>query len=146
MGSMKALGLDLGDRWVGTALSDGMKMTCKPYETVDLEALDPFLEKILAAEPISVVVVGYPKTFSGGESAQTNKIVALKNSLEARFTEVHGRAIIWLLWDERLSSKRAIDVQHGSSSAEAKKRSHSIAAAFILQSYLDNLAFHAVES
>jgi putative Holliday junction resolvase len=143
---MKALGLDLGDRWVGTALSDGMKMTCKPYETVYLEALEPFLEKLLAVEPVSVVVVGYPKTFSGGESAQTNKIVLLKNSLESRFTEVRGRAILWLLWDERLSSKRALDVQHGSSSPEAKKRSHSIAAAFILQSYLDNLAFHAVES
>ncbi len=143
---MKALGIDLGDRWVGTALSDGLKMTCKPYQTVDLDDVETFLEKLLVTEPISVVVVGYPKTFSGGESAQTTKIVLLKNTLEARFAEVKGRTVTWLLWDERLSSKRALDAQHGSSSPEAKKKSHSIAAAFILQSYLDNLAFHAVES
>lgn len=143
---MKALALDLGDRWVGSALSDGMRISCKPYETVDLEALEPFLEKLLAAEPITTVVVGYPKTFSGGESAQTNKIVVLKNSLEERFSLIKGRSVTWLLWDERLSSKRAQEIQHGASSPEAKKKSHSIAAAFILQSYLDNLAFHAVVS
>ncbi len=143
---MKALALDLGDRWVGTALSDGMRISCKPYQTVDLDELESFLEKFLAAEPITTVVVGYPKTFSGGESAQTNKIVLLKNSLEAQFAEIKGRSVTWILWDERLSSKRALEVQQGSSSPEAKKKSHSIAAAFILQSYLDNLAFHAVVS
>jgi putative Holliday junction resolvase len=143
---MKALGIDLGDRWVGTALSDGMRISCKPYQTIDLDKIEPFLEALLAAEPISTVVVGYPKTFSGGESEQTNKIVLMKEQLAVRFALVKGRDITWILWDERLSSKRAQGVLQGASGPEAKKKSHSVAAAFILQSYLDNLAFHGVQS
>lgn len=142
---MKILGLDLGDRWVGVALSDGMRLSCKPYETVELNDLETFLGKILATEPINLVIVGYPKTFTGGQSDQTNKIIAQKDALEQRFSMVGSRAIAWLLWDERLSSRRASELQQKSSTPEAKRKSHSIAAAFILQSYLDNLAFHALE-
>jgi putative Holliday junction resolvase len=142
---MKILGLDLGDRWVGMALSDGMRLSCKPFDTVELPGLEAFLEKTLVAEPITMVVVGYPKTFSGGQSEQTNKITAMKDTLERRFSLVGSRTVTWILWDERLSSKRASEVQQKSSSPEAKRKSHAIAAAFILQSYLDNLAFHALE-
>jgi putative Holliday junction resolvase len=143
---MKILGLDLGDRWVGVALSDGMRLSCKPYDTVELPCVEDFLARTLAAEPITLVVVGYPKTFTGGQSDQTNKIIAMKNSLESRFSTVGSRSIAWMLWDERLSSKRASEIQQKNSTPEVKKKSHAIAAAFILQSYLDNLAFHALES
>lgn len=143
---MKVLGLDLGDRWVGVAISDALKISCKPCETVQLEQLEPFLTQLFTKETITTVVVGYPKTFMGGESAQTNKIVELKNALQERFSSVGGRSLQWLLWDERLSSKRASELQQRASSPDAKRKSHAIAAAFILQSYLDNLAFHTVES
>ena len=134
---MKILALDLGDKWVGTALSDPLKISCKPYETVMLEDLYPFLEKILDTQPISAVVVGYPKTVSGGtESDQTRKTVTLKEELAAKFPDIN-----WILWDERLSSKRADQLKHAITKEE-KIKSHSVAAAFILQGYLDYLAFH----
>lgn len=48
----------------------------------------------------------------------------------------------WILWDERLSSKRAEKTQTKKiKTALDKQKSHSIAAAFILQSYIDYLAF-----
>ena len=133
---MKILALDLGDKWVGTAISDPLKISCKPHETVSLDDLYPFLEKLLAVQPIDTVVVGYPTTLSGGtESDQTRKVVALKDELAARFPDIK-----WLLWDERLSSKRADQLKRATNKEE-KVKSHSVAAAFILQGYLDYLAF-----
>jgi len=139
---MKILALDLGDKWVGTAISDPLGITCKPYQTVELKDLTPFLQKILTQEPITTVVIGYPKTMSGGHSEQTTKVLTLKESLEQQFATVNGATIAWILWDERLSSKRASDIQNKSFDAESKKKNHCLAAAFILQSYLDFLALN----
>lgn len=140
---MKILALDLGDRWVGTATSDPLGITCKPYQTIDLDKLESVLGGILAKENISTVVIGYPKTMSGGESAQTLKIVKQKEDLESKFPTANGQTITWVLWDERLSSKRASSLHSNKNNdAEARKKSHSLAAAFILQSYLDFLSFN----
>jgi RNase H-fold protein (predicted Holliday junction resolvase) len=65
----------------------------------------------------------------------------MKNELEAAFKEIGGATITWMLWDERLSSKRASELNRSARTPEEKKKSHSVAAAFILQSYLDHLAF-----
>jgi putative Holliday junction resolvase len=137
---MKILALDLGDKWVGTALSDPLGITCKPYQTVGLAQLTSFLTHVLATENITTVIIGYPKTMSGGQSDQTLKIVKFKEELEQQLPSINGRAISWILWDERLSSKRASSLQSNKSDVESKKKSHSLAAAFILQSYLDYLA------
>lgn len=139
---MKILALDLGDKWVGSATSDPLGITCKPYQTVDITQLSVFLSQVLGKESISTVVIGYPKTMSGGESDQTIKIVKTKEDLERQFPSVNGTTITWVLWDERLSSKRASTLQNNKSDPESKKKSHSLAAAFILQSYLDFLAFN----
>jgi putative holliday junction resolvase len=139
---MRILALDLGDKWVGSAISDPLGITCKPLKTVELNALKSFLQQVLHEYNISVVVVGYPKTFSGTESDQTKKIVKLKEELEQEFVTVNFTDIKWVLWDERLSSKRALEIQGGKYDSESKRQNHSLAAAFILQSYLDHLAFN----
>jgi len=139
---MKILALDLGDKLVGSAISDPLGITCKPLKTVELDYLKPFLKDTLSTQPISIVVVGYPKTFSGTESDQTKKIVKLKEELELEFSNVNFTDIKWILWDERLSSKRALEIQSGKYDPESKRQNHSLAAAFILQNYLDHLAFN----
>ena len=106
---MKILALDLGDVWVGSAISDGLGISCRPYQTVQIGELETFLTKTLTQEPIGAVVVGYPKTVGAGtESDQTKKIVLLKEELEQKFGQVS-----WVLWDERLSSKRADEARRG---------------------------------
>lgn len=139
---MKILALDLGDKWVGTALSDPLGITCKPYQTIDFTQLAAFLTQTFAKENITTVVIGYPKTMSGGQSDQTLKIIKLKEELERQFSSINGTAITWVLWDERLSSKRASTLQNNKSDPAAKVKSHSLAAAFILQCYLDYLALN----
>lgn len=127
---MKFLALDLGDQWVGSALSDALLFFAKPYKTVPASDLIPFLTETLSHEKISTIIVGYPKTMGGTESQQTKKIIAQKEELETKFP-----AITWVLWDERLSSKRASQLKQ-TKSKEDKIKSHSVAAAFILDSYL----------
>lgn len=129
----KLLALDLGDAWVGTALSDETQVLARPYKTVTPKTLESFLQELLQEEKIETVVIGYPKTMRGLHSAQTEKIIAQKEQLAQQYPE-----IVWVLWDERLSSQRAKSV--GSiKTKEDKQKSHSIAAAFILDSYLQFL-------
>lgn len=129
---MKILSLDLGDQWIGTALSDALGILARPYQTVTATLLVQFLEKIFKEEKISTVVVGYPKTMQGNESQQTKTIVATKELLEKQFPEK-----IWVLWDERLTSKQAGLLNNKGD----KQRVHSLAAALILESYLMHVAY-----
>jgi len=127
---MKILALDIGDKWTGSAISDALGMFARPYKTVETKDLKVFLAEVIAAERIKAVVVGHPKTMRGTQSEQTKKIQEIKKQLEQKFAMVE-----WKLWDERLSSKRAAHTKKAKTK-EDKRLSHSIAAAFILDSYL----------
>lgn len=139
MGNMKILGLDVGKAWVGVAISDPMGIVCRPYKTVRFEELIPFLQKAIEEEFVGTVVVGHPITVKGKVSAQTEEIEEVFEKLRAQFSSVNDRDLKWILWDERFSSKRASSILKKHDRGD--KKEHSIAAAFILQSYLDNQAF-----
>jgi len=99
---------------------------------------------VITKERVSTIVIGHPKTCSGGQSEQTIKVEQLKTELEEKLIKEQGLPITIVLWDERLSSKRAgqqLASNKKISHAEAKQKNHSLAAAFILQSYLDCKAF-----
>lgn len=136
----KIMALDLGDQWVGVALSDVLGIFAKPYTTVPTAELEPFIQKITKEERIKDVVIGYPRTMRGGESNQTRKVVASKEKLALLFPEVS-----FILWDERLSSKWAEAIS-SSKTKEEKLRSHARAAAFILDNYLSYLQNQKVEN
>ncbi len=129
----KIMALDLGDQWVGIALTDVSRVFARPYKTVSVQELNSFLAKTIVDEQVDLIVVGYPKTMKGGESEQTRKIVAYKEKLEEAFPNVE-----FLLWDERLSSQRAQTLATRKT-REEKLRSHALAAAFILDSYVTYL-------
>ncbi|MFH1644587.1 MAG: Holliday junction resolvase RuvX [bacterium] len=139
---MKILSLDLGDKWVGSAISDELCLTCRPFQTVELKNTADFLKKTIQEQNIQKIIIGYPKTSKGTKSEQTLKIEKQKNELEEKFKKMEFDNLEWILWDERLSSKRAENINTKKiKTSEDKKKSHSIAAAFILQSYIDYLAF-----
>ncbi len=130
---MKILALDIGDRWIGSALSDPIGFFASPYQTVELPKLNTFLTDTIAKEEIQTIIIGYPKTLRGTESEQTKKVVAHAERLKAAFPEIN-----FVLWDERLSSQQAAKLKQAKTK-EDKLKSHSIAAAFILMTYLDFL-------
>lgn len=127
---MKTVALDVGDVWTGSAISDELGITARPYQTVKSPDLISFLHNLIETEPIGTIVVGYPKTMGGTESEQTKKVVTRKNELEGLFPQV-----TWVLWDERLSSKQASGLKK-TKTKDDKIASHSVAAAIILTSYL----------
>lgn len=134
---MKILALDIGDVWTGSAISDPMGIIAKPFKTVKSIQLIDFLKNTFQSEKIKDVVVGYPKTMKGTESEQTKKTTGLVEQLKNIFPEIQ-----FILWDERLSSKRADVLKRGAKSPAEKEASHSRAAAFILSSYLEYKHIH----
>lgn len=132
---MKIVGLDLGDQWVGIALSDALQVSARPHSTVRASELTDALRALLAAQKICRIIVGVPITLRGTASAQTVHIQQTITALQETFP-----AYEIVSWDERLSSQRA-QTQAPAKTKEEKVRSHAIAAAFILQTYLDYLDF-----
>ncbi len=136
-GSGRVLGLDVGEKTIGIALSDELGLTAQPHETLkrkgddqDLGAIQALLEKW----GISVVVVGLPKNMDGSIGRQARKVVTFTDKIEARLDVpvVH--------WDERLSTVAAERVLIEADLSRAKRKKHvdKVAAAVILQGYLDS--------
>jgi len=135
---MKALGLDLGDVWIGIALSDALKLSCKPYKTIKKQELYPLLTLLLETESIDTIIIGHPKTMKGEKSLQTKKIEQEAHHLEQWIHQKKEWATITvILWDERLSSKWAQETTRLTRKKRHKTDEHSIAACYILQGYLD---------
>lgn len=132
---MRIAALDLGDVWVGIAISDLTRMLARPYKTVKLAELPQALQKLITDEFVVEFVVGDPQTLRGTASEQTMRIREQYTALQKQFPEIS-----WKLWDERLTSKQASAIQKGGSKEE-KQRQHAVAAALILRSYLDHLAW-----
>jgi len=130
---MKKAALDYGTVWTGVALSDPLNFFAKPYKTTQTKDLDSFIEKLLKEESIDIIIVGLPITMRGTESAQTKLTIEAKERLEKKFPQVE-----WRLLDERLSSKQADQLKRAKTKEE-KIHSHSVAAAFILETYLQFL-------
>lgn len=126
----KILALDLGDQWVGIAISDISCTFARPHSTAKAHELKKHLTQLFHEQEISTVVVGNPKTMKGTESEQTKKTHATFEQLKEEFP-----SIAWTLWDERLTSSWAGKLSKNTS-PEEKLKSHARAAAFILDSYL----------
>ena len=134
----KRMALDVGDSWVGVAISDEMGLLARPYATLKREDLVQSIEGYLIKEPISHMVVGLPRTMKGTDSDQTRSTREVFAELKDRFP-----GVVWLLWDERLTSQWASGLGHKkrtmASIKEEKQKEHARAAAFILQGYLSSI-------
>lgn len=131
------MGLDVGDRRVGVAVSDERGMTAQPVLTLhrtnrkdDLRSLARLLRKHGCTE----IVVGNPLYMSGDLSPQAMKAQAFAEMLRQEF----GLPV--LLWDERLTTTEAHRLLHeaGRAGSEHKKVVDQVAAVLILQGFLDS--------
>ncbi|MCK4499722.1 Holliday junction resolvase RuvX [Candidatus Babeliales bacterium] len=145
---LRILALDIGDVWIGSAISDPLGITCKPYKTVTRDNVNDFLYEVVSNKNVTTIVTGIPYTMSGKEGSQATKtafyLSIMKKALKEKGIE---NQIKWATWDERKTSKYALQTLSTNKrlkkpSKESKSREHSIAAAFILQGYLDNRAIY----
>lgn len=130
------MGLDVGDRRVGVAVSDPLGLTAQPILTLmrtnrkqDLKSLQRLLRKYECVG----IVVGNPLYMSGDQSPQAAKAQAFAQVLrEETALPVH-------LWDERLTTTEAHRHLHAAGRPGTEHRSvvDQVAAVLILQSYLD---------
>jgi len=132
---MKIIALDPGDVYTGIACADDLNLLAKPHTTIPTTELATWLENLCKQEPLETIVLGYPQTLKGTKSRQTEKVLQLKEKLEKKFPQIQ-----WILWDERLTSKQAQSLKPKKIKKE-KLTEHAIAAAIILQSFLESLRY-----
>jgi putative Holliday junction resolvase len=135
---MKILGLDIGDKRIGIAMSDALGCTAQGLTVLQRSGLDDdigAIQELIDASQVSEVVVGLPKNMDGslGEGAQ--KVMSFVSKLE------ESLSIPIVFWDERLSTAEATRVLLQADVSRNKRRKvvDKIAAVLILQGYLDSL-------
>jgi putative Holliday junction resolvase len=130
------LGLDVGSKTIGVAITDPLGITAQGLETLrrknkrlDFEQL----ARLVRNYEVSEIVVGYPLRLSGVEGRQSQKMQLFAEELRKKFgLPVH-------LWDERLSSSQANRILR-EAELSIKKRGEAVdrlAAVLILQSWIE---------
>ena len=132
------IGLDLGDKTIGVALSDGLRSVASPHETIRRRkfGLDAArLLEIIDARDVTGIILGLPRNMDGSEGPRCQSTRAFARNL------IQLRAIPIGLWDERLSTVAA-ERALLEADASRKRRAEvidNIAASYILQGALDRL-------
>jgi len=129
---MKIIALDIGNVHTGVARADELGIIAAPYKSVATHTLKTWLVTFLKEESIETVIVGLPTTLRGTQSEQTKTVIAFKEELEREHPTIK-----WAFFDERFTSKEAQKIMR----MTAKKNpasEHAIAAAIILQTYLES--------
>lgn len=135
---MRVLGLDVGDRRIGIAVSDPTGLIASPHgiihrtaERSDHEAISALVLDL----GIEMIVIGLPKTLQGDIGYQAQRVLRFGERLAERV------AVPVAYWDERHSTVDAEEIARSSRRSRARRQSGAvddIAAAVILQFYLDS--------
>ncbi len=136
---MRIMGLDYGQRTVGVAISDALLVTAQGIETIwrkspgKLRRTLARIEELAAQYQVGEIVLGFPKNMNNTEGERCARTLEFKEMLEKRCK------LPVLLWDERLTTvaARRILTESGIRKGEQKRYVDRIAAAMILQGYLD---------
>lgn len=139
------LGLDFGSKTTGVAVSDPLKTIASPLETIkrDKEGkLRPTLRRIVElakSYDIELIVLGEPLNMDDTRGERAEKSAEFKTLLEQRLL-ANGFEIPVILWDERLSTAGADEIleESGIAAGERKQYIDKIAAALILEDYMNN--------
>lgn len=134
---MRYLGLDLGSRTLGCAISDRSGIFARSYTIIrhneEYDRLIKDVKEIVDNENIEAIVLGYPKNMNNTVGPKGELSLLFKKKLENELN------LPVFLQDERLTTKEAQDIliRNDTSRKKRKKVIDSMAATIILQSYLD---------
>jgi putative Holliday junction resolvase len=155
---MRILGLDIGDERTGVAVSDPQGILVTPLTVLasrDENALIDEILKLVGQYKAECIVVGLPRRLNGELGKQANKVTAFADKLSWQAKQRNLSRLNVQLWDERLSTKAAerLKMEAGSKGNKLRSRDRrgarnqnfsaksevdAIAAAFILQGFLDS--------
>lgn len=133
---MRLLGLDIGERRVGVAVSDPAGRVATPLKVLDAPLSSnpgPF-RRLVEDYEVEAVVVGLPLSLDGTEGPQA---LAVRQEIERLDRAIH---LEWRFHDERLSSVAAerMMADAGADSRRRRGAVDMVAASIMLQSYLDS--------
>ncbi|WP_291573506.1 Holliday junction resolvase RuvX [Clostridium sp. UBA4548] len=135
---MRVLGLDVGDRTIGVAISDPLGFTAQGITTIKRKKIEYDIEEVLKIcreYNVDTIISGMPKNMNGTIGMQGEKVMEFCDKLKEN-TEVPIK-----YWDERLTTvaahKAMLEVDM--SRSKRKKIVDKIAATYILQGYLDSI-------
>ena len=134
----RALGLDIGDRTIGIAVSDLLGLTAQGVETIrrtTMEADLQRLQELMSMYETKTLVSGYPRNMNGSEGPRCEFVKEFCQEIQ----KVEPGAKI-IFWDERLSTVAATRslIEADMSRKKRKKVVDKMAAVFILQGWLDS--------
>ncbi len=138
----RLLGLDLGSKTIGLAISDGALRLASPLETIrrgKFAADAARLKQIVAERRVGGLVLGLPVNMDGSEGPRCQSTRQFARNLD----RIAGLDLPIALWDERLSTAAVERFLVGEADMTRKRRSQVVdkmAAAYILQGALDALA------
>jgi len=135
----KIAALDLGEIRTGVAISDAGRTLARPVEVVASGEIEDYLHRMIAEESVVEIVVGVPKTMRGEVGFQAQRILSKIDALEDMFPN-----IAFVRWDERLTTRIAASGGGGKKSKKGVRRLDHLAAATMLQEYLDRGAREGV--
>lgn len=133
---MRIMALDVGDRRIGVAISDPTKTLAKPLTVIERGSQKEDLARIaqlVQEHEVEEVIVGYPRSLNGKSYGQAKRIedfaLPLSRKLDVQVA----------FWDERFSTVSAEELMRkmGLSKEERREKVDAIAAAVILQDFLD---------
>ena len=135
---MKYLGMDLGTKTLGLAITDKLGIISSPYKVLrynDINSLIDELLNIINEESVDELVLGLPKNMNNSLGTRAMITLEFKDMLEKEF----GLPVV--MEDERLTSviSNNILISANMSRNKRKKKVDGMAAVIILQGYLDRL-------
>jgi len=134
----KLMGLDLGTKTIGVAISDALRMTASPVETIKRTKFTADADRLLALiaqNAVTGIVIGLPLNMDGSEGPRAQSTRAFVRNL-ARKTDL---PIVF--WDERLSTMAVTRTMLEADLSRARQAEvvDKLAASYILQGALDRL-------
>ena len=138
MEESRVMAIDYGERKIGIAMTDSLRIISYPYKTIDRKKTPDYvseIKNIIGEKEIGAIVVGYPITMGGNESKQTKITSKFIEDLRQRINiEVHK-------CDERLTSKEAQRYlqQQNIKIGHNKEKVDQISASIILDQFLSTI-------
>jgi len=133
---MATLGLDVGEKRIGVAIADGL--VAVPLTVIESAGEEADMERITAMANeygIERIVVGLPRSLDGSTGKQAEKAIAFAEALSTQ-TDIPIDT-----WDERFSTVSAERMLRDAGAKHDKRKSNrdAMAAAIILQAYIDRI-------
>jgi putative Holliday junction resolvase len=140
---VRKIGLDVGDKTIGVAISDALNITAQGITTIERVGIKKDTGRILEyieEYDCDTVVIGLPMKLDGSDSPQTEKVREFRTKLENKLRGAGMGNIKVDYYDERLTTVMAerVLIEADLSRSRRKEVIDKQAAVIILQSYLDS--------